>query len=407
MITTFFWLLHIDMIRGGKNVRPPKPPVVERLIDPTKEATIIPIPPPTAPVVRTKDDIIRDIFKDPKLGLFSAAKIAKRIQKDYPQISTQDIQQFAARQPTTQINKDIRRGEYDRIIAFHPNDVWQADLLSVFKSAKVNKNYRYILNVIDVYSRYLWSVPLKTKSAKDVTAALAKIIASAGAPANFTTDNGKEFLNSDMKALLKKHDIKQWINQAGDHNTMGIVERVNRTIRELIRKWFSMKNTKVWYNVLDDIVENYNESEHSTLRQTPHGVYNRLAFPDRLFPPRRVKQFEKGDMVRLKTVRNIFDKPEERWSRMVYHVVMKVGKAYQVENESGDVLGRKYKPDMMLKIDAVDSDSDEDESVAIVKQDVREQKIDRKLNKAGVEVENISSEPRQARKKQLPARYRD
>lgn len=390
---------------GGKFIPPPKPHVVERLIDPTKEATISPIPPPTATVVQSKDDIIRSIFKDPKMGLFSADKIAKRIQKDYPQISTRDIQQYAARQPTTQINKDIRRGEYDRIIAFHPNDVWQADLLSVFKTAKVNKNYRYILNVIDVYSRFLWSVPLKTKSAKEVAAAMVKIIGIAGAPDNFTTDNGKEFLNSDMKALLKKHDTKPWINQAGDHNTMGIVERVNRTIRELIRKWFAMKNTKVWYNVLDDIVENYNTSEHSTLRQTPHDVYNRLAFPDRVFPPRRVKKFEKGDMVRLKTTRNIFDKPEERWSRMVYHVAMKVGKAYQVENQNGDVLARRYKPDMLLKIDAVDESSDEDESVEIVKQDVREQKIDRKLNKAGVE-RNESTAPRQQRKKRLPARYR-
>ena len=379
---------------------PPKPHVVEQLIDPTKQ---------TKTVVQTKNDILRKIFKDPKLGLFSADKIAKRIQRDYPQISTRDIQKFAERQATTQINKDIRRGEYDRIIAFHPNDCWQADLLSVFKTAKVNKNYRYILNVIDVYSRYLWSVPLKSKSGKDVAAALVKIIEMASeAPGNFTTDNGKEFLNHDVKAILDKHGTKQWINQVGDHNTMGIVERVNRTLRELIRKWFALKRTKVWYNVLDDIVENYNNSQHSTLRQTPHDVYNRLAYPDRLFPPRRVKKFDKGDMVRLKTVRNIFDKPEERWSRMVYHVVMKVGKAYQVKNDKGEILHRTYKPDQMLKIESVDDDlTSDDETVEVVKQDIKEQRADRMIKKAGVAKSNIIKEPRQARKKKMPKKYKD
>jgi len=85
---------------------------------------------------------------------------------------------------------------------------------------------------------------------------------------------------------------------------------------------------------------------------------------------------------------------------------MKVGKAYQVENDKGEHLTRKYKPDQMLKIDAVDDSSDEDESVEIVKQDVRQKKIDRMINKAGVE-RNESKAPRQARKKQLPTKFKD
>ena len=356
------------------------------------------------------DAIIRRYYEDPRHGLFGAAKLAKTIRRDHPEIRATDVARFVARQPTAQINREVhlhRRDRYNAIVAFAPNDVWQADLLDVQNLSGANKNYRYILNVIDVYSRHLWSFPLKSKSATEVAAALAGLIDEVGAPRNFTSDHGKEFLNSSVQGLLEENGVKVYLHEVGDHNVLGIVERVNRTVRELFRKWFAMKGTKVWLDVHGDLIANYNEAVHSTTKQRPVDVYTGAAYPDAVPRRRNVPQFHAGDRVRLRTVRNTFDKPEERWSRILYTVVQKVGKTYELQNEKGDVLSRRYKPDMMQKVaEGTESAAPPDETAATVRKQARDRKVALLNKQAGVEAENILREGSK-RDKKTPAKFRD
>jgi len=72
------------------------------------------------------------------------------------------------------------------------DDLWQADVVEMRPYARQNKGHNYILTVIDVFSKYAWAVPLKTKSGNEVVAALYKIFRkSARRPKNLQTDNGK------------------------------------------------------------------------------------------------------------------------------------------------------------------------------------------------------------------------
>ena len=132
----------------------------------------------------------------------------------------------------------------------------------------VNKGYRYILNVIDCFSKYAWSVPLKDKKGKTVLDAFKFIVNSSDRkPAYIWVDEGKEFYNKDMTAWLKEEKITRYSTH-GEHKS-AIAERFNRTLKERMWHRFTAENTRIWIDMLDDLVSKYNNSYHETIRMRP------------------------------------------------------------------------------------------------------------------------------------------
>lgn len=130
-------------------------------------------------------------------------------------------------------------------------------------AAKVNKGYRYILTVIDVFSRYAWAVPLKTKSAPEVAGAFSKIFKSLTThqlPRYIQTDQGKEFYNKICAKLFRAHNIHHY--SVYSQFKAAIVERFNRTLRMRLSRYFTHTRRKVWHNVLDKMLKSYNNSSH-------------------------------------------------------------------------------------------------------------------------------------------------
>ena len=62
------------------------------------------------------------------------------------------------------------------VMVFGIDEQWVADLIEVINIAKSNRGYRYLLTVVDVFSKYAWIEPVKTKSGQDVTIAFEKIL---------------------------------------------------------------------------------------------------------------------------------------------------------------------------------------------------------------------------------------
>ena len=83
------------------------------------------------------------------------------------------------------------------VMVFGIDEQWAADLIEVINIAKSNRGYRYLLAVIDVFSKYAWVEPVKSKTGQDVTTAFEKILkrSQGRQPQNLQTDNGKEFYN--------------------------------------------------------------------------------------------------------------------------------------------------------------------------------------------------------------------
>lgn len=145
------------------------------------------------------------------------------------------------------------------------NDLWQMDLMEMIPYAKINKGYKYILTCIDVFSRYVRALPIKSKSAIDVAEAVNEMIKNT-TPRHIQTDMGKEFYNKSVQSIFKKHGIKHY--SVTSQFKAAVVERFNRTLRQKLARYFTSQGNKKWVDVLATLIDTYNKSQH-------RGIFNK------------------------------------------------------------------------------------------------------------------------------------
>ena len=96
-----------------------------------------------------------------------------------------------------------------KVIVKGLNEFWQGDLVEMQPYAKQNRGFRYLLTVIDVWSKFAWAIPVKTKTGKDVTEAFEKILKDTPTPPKLLQlDHGKEFYNKPFQACIFREEIK-------------------------------------------------------------------------------------------------------------------------------------------------------------------------------------------------------
>ena len=110
------------------------------------------------------------------------------------------------------------------------DDTWQIDLVDMKAHSRINKGYKYILTCIDVFSTYAWAIPIKSKTAKEVTTAFAAILKTKRKPKNIQADEGTEFFNKNFLKLMTDNSINLY-NTKSEYKAC-VVERFNRTIKE-------------------------------------------------------------------------------------------------------------------------------------------------------------------------------
>lgn len=192
-------------------------------------------------------------------------------------------------------------------------DLFQADLAQLDLYARFNKNFKYALIVIDCFSKYVWFRPLKTKNAAEVVKAFESILKEASsAPSNLQTDQGSEFFNSKFKLLMKKYEINHY--NTFNYTKASIAERVIRTLKERLFKYFSLNGSYKWLDALTKIVMEYNRTKHSTINMKPADVskdnerivLGRLNNLKKL--PYSQRKFALNDFVRISKAKHIFSK---------------------------------------------------------------------------------------------------
>jgi len=157
-------------------------------------------------------------------------------------------------------------------------EVFEIDLIYVQSLAKHNDNHRYLLTVIDVFSKYLHIVPLKSKTGKAVSEAFETVLNDDKCmkplkrrPVWVRTDKGKEFLGSSFQNLLKREGIQFQVCMKPDVKCL-CIERAHRTIRDKLYRYFTFKNTFRYIDVLDDFVKGYSATVHSSTGMAPANV---------------------------------------------------------------------------------------------------------------------------------------
>ncbi len=211
---------------------------------------------------------------------------------------------------------------------------------------KQNKGYKYMLNVIDVFSKYAWSIPMKNKTAETTLNAFKKIVKDSGRiPKHLWVDKGLEFYNKYMTEWLNENNIIRY-STYGEHKSV-VVERFNRTLKEMMWKRFTAENTRNWIDILDGLIFKYNNKLHSTIGMSPvkasqkenkiKVLQNTL---DKTKPNMKNKpKFKVGDKVRISRTKAIFEKGYlPNWSEELY-VVDKVQKTLPESYKLKDTLG--------------------------------------------------------------------
>ena len=208
----------------------------------------------------------------------------------------------------------ITKFRRERIKPLCKIETWLADLIDKSSLNKYNNNYKYILAVIDILTKYAWAIPLTNKSGLSITNCF-KTILSEGPqggsesrkPEKLWVDRGSEFYNKTFKSLIKDHETKLYSTYS-DLKVV-FIERFNRTLLHIINKPMFINGDGNWVNILNDAVIKYNNNTHSTINMTPVDASNN---PDKVkysFIYRNIKpKLKVGDYVRNADKRNIFSK---------------------------------------------------------------------------------------------------
>jgi hypothetical protein len=261
-----------------------------------------------------------------------------------------------------------------KVEAYGVDDIWGADLVDMQEWSKMNKGYKYMLNVIDVYSKYAWSIPLKDKKGDTVAEAFKFIVKNSGRiPKHIWVDKGKEFYNKNMDVWLKEHNINRY-STFGEHKSC-VIERFNRTLKEKMWKRFTAENTRNWVDkqrscsgfaarkpqsgsdkvsMIDRLVAEYNKSYHRSIGMTPDkcSKLKTIEIVDKIDLTKSVKTYNEvvtkpklfkfGDKVRISRTKGIFEKGYlPNWSEAIYfiHEVKQTNPVtYILKDTAGEVI---------------------------------------------------------------------
>ena len=213
-----------------------------------------------------------------------------------------------------QVTQAARRHyKRNRVIVGGIDELWQMDLADMQAIATDNDGYRYLLVCIDVFSKFVWVIPLKTKTGPALVTAFKKILESGRKPQKIQTDQGTEFFNKHFKDLMKEEEIQLY--NTYNETKASVVERVIRTLKTRMWRYFTAKKTMRYIDVLQDLVDSYNKSKHRSIQKKPINVTqkNEREVWHTLYGEREKKEpvkykFEIGDQVRISKMKRTFEK---------------------------------------------------------------------------------------------------
>ena len=322
-------------------------------------------------------ELLKKLYYNPTYGFSSGEKLYKKAHDIDEEITHKEVDDFLESQPTDQITKQTKHNKvYDSIVSSKPTDNYQMDIMYL-PNPSLNKNFKYLLVVIDVYSRYLMASPMKTKTGSEVFETFKKIVDMNGVPNNLNTDLGSEFIYKPFVDYCNKNQTRLWYSDTQQENKNAIVERVHRTIRNMILRYI-VANDKPYIDDLDKLVDNYSSTYHRTLKNKPVDVWR----GDKLNEQKRVylaNDFKVGDKVRHIIKKKVFDKASSttNYTRMIYTITKIDGKKIFLDN-----LTKPFRQfEILSAIEESGGQSNYDKKVI---EEQRKKTLERRLNREGI-----------------------
>ena len=263
------------------------------------------------------DDYLSSVYYDPKRsgGLGGVDRLYKDVKKEGKfKISRAEIKTWLMKQDTYTLHKPIQRNfKRNRVIVDGIDQQWQMDLADMQSLQKFNDGYRYLLVCIDVFSKYSWMVPLKNKTGPSLVKAFKVILSSGRKPEKIMMDQETEFLNRHFRVLMKEEDIELY--NTYNETKASIVERLIRTLKTKMWRYFTGKKTLRYIDMLQNLVYSYNHSVHRSIKTEPVNVTikNEKKVWHTLYSDHTVEKtpkykFKIGNQVRISKMKRKFEK---------------------------------------------------------------------------------------------------
>ena len=233
---------------------------------------------------------------------------------------------FTMKDLSNELNKPtIQKFPRQKIIVKHINEIHSTDLVDMTQYSKINKGYKYIFTNIDVFSKIAYAFPIKSKKIQDIKPCFEKIFKN-NKPNFIWSDREPAFLSKEMQQFFKDNDVK--IYHTNSHLKAVIIERFNRSLRELMLKEFVKNNNTVWYNILPKLIKIYNNRYHSTIKMKPIQVNksNERYIKQNVYTYDKTSKnskFKIGDLIRISLKRRaIFGKASSniKWSEELFKI---------------------------------------------------------------------------------------
>jgi hypothetical protein len=340
----------------------------------------------------TNEQVLRELYYSPT-GSTSVNKLYQKVKHNG--ITFNEVKNFINNQESHQVFKKIVRPKhYFPIVAKYKHEILQCDLVDMSNISTTNSNVHFLLTCIDVFSRFLYIIPLKNKNSSSVVQSMEEILKLAH-PKILNCDNGKEFINKDFKELMKKYNVEVRYVEVGDHHKLGIIDRMVRTLRELINKYMFINNTNKYINALPELVQTYNNSFHSTLKMSPSEVKDN---DERIINISKNKynlakseeaKFNINDKVRyiINPVSFFEKRTNAKWSKTIHNIVDKNEHSYKLDNGTT----KKY-----YELQLIETSESLNKPVIqpTIQQIKKQNTIKRRIKKEGIEISNIIKKKR-------------
>ena len=247
------------------------------------------------------------------------------------------------------INKFNKR----KVFSQFRDNIWGVDLADMQSLSKKNKAIKYLLCAIDLFSKYAFVVPLKDKRRISIVNAFNKIIEQSNRkPNKIWVDQGSEFYNRVFKKWLADNDIVMYSTY--NEGKSVVAERFIRTLKNKLYKHMTGTGKNVYYDVLDDAVNEYNNTKHSTIKMKPIDVgNNKRVYIDE--HNEKDSRFKVGDRVRISKFKNIFaNRYTPNWSKEIF-IVDKINDTvpytYNLKDLNGEkIIGSFYDRELQKSI---------------------------------------------------------
>ena len=186
------------------------------------------------------------------------------------------------------------------------DNIWGVDLADMPSLSRFNKGFKYLLCAIDLFSKYTWVIPIKDKKGTSIVNAFKKMILEKRKPSKIWVGQGSEFYNQFFKDFLKIKNTEMY--SAFNEGKSIVAERFIRTLKNKIFKHMTTISKNVYIDVLNDIVNKYNNTIHRSIKTKPIDITNDFYVEHNEDFNKKRPKFKVNDHVRISKYKNIFAK---------------------------------------------------------------------------------------------------